>query len=218
MFAAIFTLWSAFSPLALAGPAGHEFNLEMGTTGVVDPSWAVFSENPSLGSGGFRGGLAVAPWARIIAGYHRGTNGREISIEDGTSGIEVAQLHTAATIDQYSAGAKFVWQAKPWIHPYATAQGVLFVGHVRLDDDIGLEGNENELKFSAVAPGLISTLGAEVLALGKDKPVRLAFSLELGYGHAWPMRFKDKTQDVPTDLGDVIVSGFVSRVGVGVRF
>jgi hypothetical protein len=218
MFAAIFTLWSALSPLAAAAPAGHEVSLEMGTTGVMDPSWAVFSANPTLGSGGFRGGVAVAPWTRIIAGWQHGTNGREISIEDGTSGIEVASLHTAATIDQYSVGAKFVWEAKPWIHPYATTQGVLFVGHVRLDDDIRLKGNDNELRFSAVAPGLISTLGAEVLALGKDKPVRLAFSLEFGYGHAWPMRFKDKTQDVPTDLGDVIVSGFVSRVGAGIRF
>ncbi len=216
MWTAIFTLWTALSTAAAAAPAGHEANLDLGSIGISDPSWAMFSQDPMIGNFGVRGGVQVAPWTRIIAGWNHGTRGQELTLLDSSSSLPIGQLHTAATIDQYSLGTKIVWDTWPWIHPYATAQGVLFVGHVRMDDDITITDNDNELRYGAVAPGLMGTLGAEVLLLGKDKPVRMAFSLEFGYGHSWPLRFKGK--DKQPQLGELTINGLVSRLGVGVRF
>jgi len=220
MWTAIFTIWTAITPItaAASGPAGHEFNFEAGTIGVVDPSWAMFSETPAIATWGFRGGVQIAPWTRIIGGWQHGTRGREITFEDSTTGLEVAEIHTAATVDQYSLGGKVIWEARPWLHPYATAQGVLFVGHIRLDDDVMRQDNENQLRFGAVAPGMIGAIGTEVLPFGQGKRVRMAAYLELGYGHAWPMRFRDRDQDEPIDVGNITVNGLATRFGVGVRF
>lgn len=203
---------------------GHEISLELGTFGAPDPSWEIIGDGSPVGSYGGRVGYGLTKTLSIVAGYHHSYDGSQVEGEVDDDWDEL--FSTSFRSHQITLGPKVRWNIKPWVAPYATVQGIGWIGRARIDDDTESDDNPNQYAYSGFAPGVLGAGGIELRPVKVTKGLRLATHLELGYGHTAQMTL---TQDGGTDpanddgdnaaeLGRVGFRGFTLRWGVGVRF
>jgi len=210
---------------ASAGPVGHEVNIESGLMSNEDPMWEMFQGYGALLTTGVSGGIHVAPQTTVRVAWQHGATGGTLSLDGDDSVTDeygdplyIEGPYLGIVVDRYSVGAKYTWAATHWFQPYATGEGTLTVGHILLDDDRDKEGNPNEIRRGALAPGGLATLGAEFLPFGKNARWRIALFLETGYQATLPLKFVDRTQSKDIGIGDLRFQGVVSRMGLGARF
>ena len=203
----------------------HEFSLELGTFGSPDPAWDYLGDSNAVGSRGVRAGYGLTPNITLIGSWHYSADGAEIDgpeVEDDSDVL----FRTAFISNQFAVGPKVQWRWKRWLVPYATVQGVGWLGRARLDDDFDDDENINQYQFTGFAPGGMVTAGIDIIPKRVGRNIRLASHLEAGYGITSRMTL---TQDGGSDranvegeraveLGSVGFRGFALRWGVGVRF
>jgi hypothetical protein len=213
---------------ASAGPVGHEVALEASVLATPDPGWNMFTDQ-GLMTQGVRGGMLIAPKTNVTLGWRHAAVGNTLSIGDDEPVYDENDEYSVAyestegpylgiVLDQYTIGAKYSWEPRHWMRAYVSADAILSVGHVLMDDDTSKEGNTNEIRRGAVAPGGSGTLGMELLPLGKNARIRASLFLETGYQVAMPLKFQDKSQKNDIPLGELRVQGMVTRFGIGARF
>lgn len=213
----------AFAAMSGAWAADNELDFELGSLSAPDTDWEMFSSGSAVGTWGIRGGYGLAEHLSVVAGWHHSADGAQIWLDGESS--DVADFHTAFLSDQFTVGPKFDYAVTSHLSPYATVQAMLYRGKIRLDTDIEHEGNPNELKFSALAPGAYGALGVEWLPIRLGDRARVGTHLELGYAWVLPMKFKDdngtqrdENSDKPAFVGQMDFHGFAMRWGVGLRF
>jgi hypothetical protein len=192
--------------------ADDEVSFEVGWIGAHDRAWDVFAGGDAYGTFGLRVGKEIHPRVAIVAGWQHGNVGSDVYTDGDTSYYDDGYdsgFRAAFYGDQVTLGAKADVELLPWLHPYATAQGIGARAMVRFDDD--LEDDENPTQVQRV--GLSGGIYA---AGGLDFPIRvkgdvaIAPYMEYGYGLIAPIHFGD--------VGQLGFSGFAGRTGVGVRF
>ncbi|MFZ5477843.1 MAG: hypothetical protein ACOZNI_13800 [Myxococcota bacterium] len=198
--------------------ADDEISVELGWIGAHDRAWDVFSRGDSYGTVGLRVGKEVHDRVAIVAGWQHGTVGADVESDDdgddydydtGDTGLSSGSFRAAFYGNQLTLGAKADVELLPWLHPYATVQGVGVVAVVRFDDDLDDDENATQVQRTGFSGGLLAAGGVDFPIRVKGD-VAIAPYLELGYGFVAPIRFDE--------LGEVGFGGFAGRTGVGVRF
>jgi hypothetical protein len=208
-----------------SGPKGHELSLELGSFGAPDPAWDFLADGDPVGSYGVRAGYGLSRNVTLVGSWHRSADGAEIE-GPASEGEYDTLFRTAFISHQFAVGPKVQWRWKRWLAPYATLQGIGWLGKARLDDDFDDDENVNQYSYTGFAPGGMVTAGVDIKPLKLGKKVRVGSHLEAGYGITSRMTL---TQDGGTDranaegekaveLGAVGFRGFTLRWGVGVRF
>ena len=225
----------ALGALALSSPAlaqddraAHEFHLVTGSYGTNDSQFEIYSPNASIGASGARLGIGIkGPWS-VMAGYTRrsvvseyfdsmvGSNPSELERDE-------AALITSFTGQQVTLGPKFQIDPKPWLGTYVTAQGLMFMGTSRLDDDPSTDENRNQLKSFGWAPGFVTAVGFEVNPQISRSPVQFSSFLEMGYNWTAGLELTDKNIDKygtnePASMGELSFRGYYMQAGVGIKF
>ncbi len=214
---------------ALVSPASaatHEISVEAGWLGTADPAFSLFSDGAAIGSIGLRGGFKVHDHVAVIAGWQHATNGAQVSAPGGglASGgggdttyyygeddyyYDEVSFRTALYTDQITLGSKADVKVFKWLHPYVAAQVIGMRALARVDDAAGDDENLTQVQRAGVTAGAMGTLGLD-FPIGSGGAWAIAPYVELGYGWLAPVRLGE--------LGNLHLSGFTGRAGVGVRF
>lgn len=211
--------------LLLAGAAqaaGHELSVESIRIGSPDLAWQQqFDHRGRLGGLGLRVGYAPLERVQVFGSYQRTRRGvahevlnegydwetsePTLTIPGADQGFVSAYYgHTAAL------GVRYDLALTPYFQPYAAAQGLLHVGTIRLDDDLEVEDNPNQLSSRAFAPGVALGLGGDLQLAPEEWPVRPNLRLEMGWAYTSSLDFGD--------LGELRFGGFYGRLAAGVTF
>jgi hypothetical protein len=191
--------------------------------GTQDPNWELLHSGNMLPSGGATIGMGVRKNMSAVIGFHTGTVGsRIIAPSDEETeyewGEETSSFQIAATVHQYSAGARWRWTWTERLNPTVTTQALLGHSRMRMDENIELEGSEVAVSYGAVAPGLAVTAGLEYTPF-MIKKARVVVGVDLGYAHYMSMNFKDRdSASDPIDIGSLSINGFAMKWSVGTRF
>lgn len=205
------TLLTMLSLAAPASAGSNELSFELGALHSGDRNWDLFSDGSMLSGLGARAGYGVNDWLTVVASWQTARDGSTLSVElSEDDNYDVQETMLSLRTHSFSLGPKFKWDLFPWLHPYATVQGMALLGTLRLDDDEAHDDNLNQVKTSAVAGGGMGALGLELVLLREDRPLRPATYLEMGYGRTANLNFED--------VGSLGFGGFALRWGVGVRF
>ncbi len=208
---------------ASADNNGIEVSLEGGLMETSGSKWDLFSDG-ALITTGVRAGKRLAENTSVTLGWRHAAVGSTLVIGDeeiiyDDYGYEEPDgPYLGIVLDQYSLGAKHTWTVKPWFQPYVTGEAILSVGHFLMDDDPDKEGNSNEIRRGAVAPGGAATVGMDVLSFGKDARWRVALFVESGYQTGFALKFVDRTQKNDIPVGDLPLQGVVTRFGLSAQF
>lgn len=206
-------LITALLSLGQARAADREVSLELGRMGAPSPGWDLFNQDSGqVGTWGVRAGMPVAEHVTALASWNHGVFGGEVWPGDGDS-----SFMAAFTADEFTLGVKAGLPIADWCQGYGTVQALAFRGRMRFDDDAEDRNNPDQLKASALAPGGIAALGAELYLLPSKFSVRPATYLEAGYAQAAKLSFTaDQAGGAP--IGDLVFKGFYLHWGMGVRF
>lgn len=219
--------------LAPARAADHELSLELGALGTADDRFDLFDDAALVGTLGLRGGYALHDRVSLLLGYHIGAWGQ--GVEDGSGFDETTTgyyydeyddgggqelMHASYRMHLFSLGPKADLRVADWLYPYATVQGLLAPGTVRLDDDPKREDNLNQLRGGGLTGGGAAALGLDIIPLARRQAVRAGAHLEMGYGLLAARGYKGRVgvQDQKVELARFGMGGFYLRWGVGVYF
>lgn len=208
------------STALLCGPAAaadNELSLELGSFGTSDSRFDMIRDSATIGTVGGRLGVAVLDNLSVVAGYHRGTWGSQVDVNDVT---QDAGFQAAYQGNQILLGPKADVRLTDWFSPYVTLQGGLFFGRVLLDEDSVHDDNINQITASGLAPGGVAALGFDLVPIRQRKQLRFGTHLELGTGlvaasgfSATPPGGGDKVEIARFGFG-----GFYMRWGIGAYF
>lgn len=192
---------------ASALAADREVSFEVGANGLTaEDNWFLFSEQDSLTTLGVRVGHPVMDRLAVIAGWHHGAHGTHVSLQ----GTDEAPLAAACYADAFTLGAKADWDVAAWFRPYAAVQAVGQRTLVRLDDDIEVDDNPNQIQRAAFSPGGVAVGGVDLRVPFAQGRMAVASHLELGYQLLTPADLDE--------LGSLETRGLVFRWGLGMRF
>ena len=133
---------------------------------------------------------------------------------------------TAYSSDQFGLGVKGSYPVREWLRPTVSAQFLLYRGVAKFDADPTSRTNPGQVRVSGLAPGGQFLGGVELRIPQADRPLTVAFTVEAGYTIVAKHTYSDPRvvglDDSVTlegvDVGDMEVSGFTFRGGVGLRF
>lgn len=199
--------------LAPAQAAGHGLDLQLGTIGADDPSYNVVDERDTWRTFGATGALAVHPRVALLGSYHVNSRGADNGLpgDVGSSrtpgaGEGFTAAYTGHTV---GLGVRGDVEPTPYFLPYLSAQALLQLGTLRLDDDSDADDNLNQLIARGAAPGFSAAAGGELI-MAPDWSVSPTAHLELGYALTGRQQLGD--------VGELYLRGFYLRTGVGVEF
>ena len=139
---------------------------------------------------------------------------------------EGSEFVAAYNADIVGLGVKADLKPLNWLQVYTTAQGLLYMGKIRLDEDSETRTNTGQIKASGISGGA-QLLGGVEFQLRKQKaPLGIGLYLEAGYGLVAKHSYRGP-KDVNADpsgfskedsLSTMSPSGFVLRTGIGARF
>ncbi|MFT4625953.1 MAG: hypothetical protein ACI8PZ_004624 [Myxococcota bacterium] len=203
MTRAITTVLCLLSTTAFAG-VGGEISAELGQLHNGDPTYDLFSNRDGMPSRGLRVGIAPVERFTVLAGWHRVRRGADLDLPGGS-------LNAAFFADEFTLGPKVDLNIGDIFYPYATVQGVLFRGVMKLDDDPDRDDNAGQIRAAALSGGALFMGGLELRNPSSDMlPLQFAVHVEAGYGLISRGNYDT--------LGSMQPGGFVLRTGVGVRF
>lgn len=210
---ACLALTGLLSGLSLGGTAaaadlGWSVSGELANLHNADPSWDLFSERNSMPSRGVRGGLKVGPHVTIQAGWHRISRGADLEVP--TAGSRGSQsVRVAFLADTYSLGGQVGVPIGDLLVPYASVDGVVLRGVMKLDEDPETRDNLGQVTGSGYSPGLLASGGLELRSPPAPVGWQVAAFLEAGYG--W------FTRGDYGAFGQMQPGGFAIRGGLGLR-
>lgn len=195
----------------LASPAlaSSEISAEFGTLYNGDPQFDIFSSLDAIPSGGVRVGYAVHDNVSVIAGYHHGQRGADVYTFSDEEEFDLV-LRTAFSANEFTVGAKGEVPVFSWLVPYATAQGMLFHGVMRFDDDPYDRRSPGQVRKAGLGGGGLLTGGLDFRIPQGGAPFTLGLHVEAGYALISNVGFGD--------YGRIRPGGFVMRTGLGLRF
>ncbi|NOY26664.1 MAG: outer membrane beta-barrel protein [Oligoflexia bacterium] len=208
------------STALLAGPAAaadNELSLELGSFGTSDSRFDMIQDSAAIGTVGGRIGLALLDNLSVVAGYHRGTWGSQVDVNEVTQNTD---FQIAYQGNQVLLGPKADVRVTDWFSPYVTLQGGVFFGRVLLDEDAVHDDNVNQIAANGWAPGGVAALGFDLVPVRQRKRLRFGTHLEMGTGlvaassfSATPPGGGDKVEIARFGFG-----GFYMRWGIGAYF
>lgn len=201
------TLLTALVAASPALAADHELGIELGSVGNRDAAYDSFSSADAMTSRGVRVGVAVHDRVAIVGGWHRARNGARLY--DNTSDYA---LYTAFLADEFTLGAKVDVPIGDFIAPYALAQGMLFRGVAKFDDDPTDPESLGQVSQAGLAPGVLGAGGVELHVLPDELGIPVGFGVHLEFGYAYIGRMN------LADIGDMKPGGALGRAGVSVLF
>jgi len=221
-----------FSMLLVASTASasdfsptYDLALETGYLAQNDNDWGYFGypENTF----GLRAGYHISPNLSILASYQSvlGTdtignsnyyNENEDYGDEESVSSSLDSVQMSVRSNQFSVGPRISWNFKRWFVPYATAQGLLVHGHLRMGDGLDPDDATTFLKDSGYAVGTVGGLGLELRTRPINGKCQLNTYFEWGYGLSSTINFK--TQEANLPIGDLQYGGGYFRYGIGTRF
>jgi len=217
--------------LALSGlfqsaqAADHELSLSFGTFGNSDELYDLFGYSNQMNSWGFRAGYAFHDRLSLIGTYNSHKRGATVVYEGNEQGENISEMRSAYFANTIGLGVKADIQPERWLQLYSSAQGLLYLGQIKLDSDPESRTNIGQIKGSGFSVGG-QLLGGLELQVGKVRsPLRFGWYLESGYGivarHGYGL--KDVNAEVDGFDSDATnptmqPGGFVFNSGIGVRF
>ena len=223
----------AFTSAALASEARHEVSVSFGNLQSNDPAWGIVGGKESP-NGGIRAGYGVNPWLTVIGSWElsRISNDHAASYYDyeygyedvghGSSGAPgqavSGGVFSELSIHHLSVGAKYSHAFLPWLVPYATTQGVVHVGGLRVSDNLDRDEATINIDSSGVGFGGIVSGGIELRSKPYAGSFSLAAHLEFGYALSSNMNFSFDSEGSSADIGSLGYNGPTISAGVGLRF
>lgn len=206
----------ALVALALAGDAsaadlGWSLSGELANVHNADPSWDLFSSRDGMPSRGLRAGLKVGPHVTAHAGWQRISRGADVRVPTfGGTGKGVADVRMAFLADAYALGAQVALPLKEVVAPYASVDGMVLRGVMKLDEDTETRENLGQVVGSGFSPGVSTTGGLELRSPMAPAGWQAAVYLEGGW--SWFARGDYGA------FGQMQPGGLVVRGGLGLRF
>ena len=186
---------------------------ELGSLASRDPSFDLFSDGNALPSRGVKLGYRIAERVELVAGWHRASRGAEVDIPDVGSELDfdggASEFYSVFTTDQFTLGPRVDIEIANIVWPYVAAQGLVVRGMARLDEDLSVNNNVNQLRATGAGFGVMGFGGVEI-RFPYETIVKLSLHAEVGYGYVSPMRLGE--------FGSMSIGGFAVRSGVGLRF
>ncbi len=199
------------STSAQAMDVGGTASLELGTTANHDPAYDLFSNGDAMPSRGLRGGVRLGEHVSIQGGWHRIRRGADVRIPGpGGTNFEDATVRMALFADQFSLGTQLALPLGESFVPYASVDGLLFRGVMKIDEDPETRKNTNQVRGTGLTPGVMPMGGIEIRTPPAPVGWQIAGFVEAGY--SWYL-----TGDFG-DLGEMKPGGFSMRGGAGIRF
>ena len=176
--------------------------------------------------------LFVKPWLSLIASWNVGITQDLNSIDsddDYTIGVaEYPAGNEGSSLSGYlgsqfvhhhlSFGSKFDLTITPKWHPYIASQVVMVHGKLQFSDDIEDDDSLVNITTSDVGFGGNLTAGVEWRSTKSRQGLQLAGYVEMGSSWLSSLSFVHEENGSEMSIGEISFGGFVSRLGVGVRF
>lgn len=199
---------------ALGAAQATEIAVEHASIGATDPAYDAIDERDRLAGWGLRAGYTVVPSFTVVGSWSMQRRGAAYysPVLGDQEGNYYGESESATALLGHTAGLGVKWNVieNPWVSPYVSAQGLVQVGTLKLDDDVSRDDNLNQLSARALAPGFTVVGGADIGLGLEELPVRPMGHVELGYGHLAALDYGD--------VGALKLRGLVFRAGVGVHF
>jgi len=224
----------AFTTAAMAAEPRHEVSVEIGSLRSNDPAWNVIGGQQSP-AGGIRAGYGLSPSLTVIGGWHMsqiqtdhntsyygyGYEDEDIAHEptgSSSNGATAGSVLSELSVHHLSLGAKFSREVQPWLVPYATGQGKLHIGSLRVTDDLDKDEAMIDLNSSGLGFGGLFSAGVELRSKPANGSFSLAAHLEFGYAISTPMEFAIESEGSSASIGSLNYNGATVSAGVGLRF
>lgn len=195
---------------AEAAGNGSELTFQWGQLGAPDEHWGLFSDRDAVHSLGLRAGYGITPHLGVVASWQHSVDGGTVWAGGYDYEGDESSFNLALASNRFSLGPKARFEVFPWLVPYATVQGALLWGSVKLDDDLDDDENLNQIRESGLAPGALGALGLEFVFRRSDRAVRPALGFEAGYGWMAPLTLEP--------MGELEFHGFYGSGTLGLRF
>ena len=224
----------AFTSAAMAAEPRHEITFDLGTLNSNDPAWNILGGQQSPSSG-IRAGYGATPWLTVLGSWHlsriqtdHGSSyydyeephadiGHESSVHESNNASS-GQVLSELSIHHLSLGAKFSHEVKRWLVPYATAQGRLHIGNLRVTDKWDAEDASIDLNASGLGYGGSVSAGVELRSKPIGGSMSLAAHLEFGYAMSTDLDFALESEGSNASIGSLNYNGPTVSAGVGLRF
>lgn len=196
---------------ASATEIGGSFSLELARIANTDRSWNLFSENDGMPSRGLRAGVKIGPLVTVQGGWHRVSRGASVSVPvaDGLD-FRTQEVQMAFFADEFTLGGQFGVPIKDIVVPYASVDGMLMRGTMKLDEDPDTRKNPGQYVAHGLNPGVVTSGGMELRS--PESPAGWLAAVFFEAGHSW---FLSGDFD---DFGEMRPGGFTVRGGAGIRF
>ncbi|MEN0066125.1 MAG: hypothetical protein AAGA48_28550 [Myxococcota bacterium] len=178
--------------LTLGLDLGHQF--------TDQPDYETFRGRPLMLGLGARAQLKVHDRVQLVGTWQRSQRGSRLTTSDAFPAVGAA-----LTVDQFALGPRADIEVTEMFFPYLMAQGLLWRGQIRLDDDPTTSTNPNQLRSIGLTGGLITVAGFEIRVPDHW------FSAYAEFGHRWA------GSAAIGDLGTIRPRGYIQRLGVAVR-
>ena len=203
--------------LVAATPAlavDHGVDVNLGGLNNGDPMYEGLTGDRGMFTYGASGIVRLHEYVGVVGSYNHTRRG----------GGDAPR--TAYFSDQFGLGVKGDYAIKEWLRPTLSAQFLLYRGVAKLDADASSRTNPGQVRVSGLAPGGQFLGGVELRIPQADRPLTVAFTAEAGYTIVAKHTYSDPKvvglEDSVTlegvDVGDMAVSGFTFRGGIGLRF
>lgn len=220
-----FTLLLALTGLmGSAHAADHDLSVSIGTFGNGDELYDLFNSSDLMTSWGLRGGYAFHDRLALIGTFNSHRRGTTV-IEASGDDLSSSQMVAAYFSNTIGLGVKADIQPRKWLQLYTSAQGLLYMGQMKLDTDPDSRTNIGQIKGFGLSVGGQLLGGLEIQVGKKKSPLAFAWYVESGAGivarHGYALQ--DVNADVDgfdseADNATMQPGGFVLNSGIGVRF
>lgn len=189
--------------------ADHELSFELGSLGNTDPAYDLIDDRDTMRSLGGRAMFAFHDRFAVVAGYQRVRRGARLQLYDAETEEDGGGLQIAMLADEFTLGAHADLELGRFLQPYIHAQGLLFRGQIRVDDDPNDSASPGQVKETKLAAGFLPTAGLELHIPQSSAPFTLGMYTEMGWAFMGRLDYET--------FGEMEPGGLVVRVGAGVR-
>ncbi len=180
--------------------------LDVGHHFTDQPDYELFEGNALMLGLGARAQVGLHDRVQIVGTWQRSQRGGTLDVpEFGEPSANFPEIRTVLTVDQFGLGPRVDIEITEMFFPYLMAQGMVWRGLVRLDDDPDTSTNPNQLRSTGVSGGVLAMAGFELRVPDHW------FSAYAEFGHRWIGRASIG------DVGSIRPRGYVQRIGVAFR-
>ena len=181
--------------------------VDLGHQYTDQPDYALFDGNAFMLALGLRAQVEVHDRIELVASWQHSQRGGTLGVPGFDDAREdYNEVRNVLTVDQFGLGPRADIEVNELFSPYVMAQGLVWRGLVRLDDDPFTSANDNQLRFGGATGGALAVAGFEIRVPDHW------FVAYAEFGHRWLAR-------APIgELGSIRPRGYVHRIGAAARF